>query len=184
MREESQMSNKIFKYNVNLVPLRVANQEQNAFRDKLNNIPYLLYQVENLASGEIIAINKPGGKRNFGRLSRDDFMVFIFNPNEQSLWLISHNEISDDIAIKYVHDSKQALELIKGLYYVCSGNEPDDVINRLHLRDTVGLPVENILKVYKWIWGQEDCNYPSKEGRWLSMNALLNRFNVNVEDFS
>ena len=52
------MSNKIFKYNVNLVPLRVANQEQNAFRDKLNNIPYLLYQVENLASGEIIAINK------------------------------------------------------------------------------------------------------------------------------
>ena len=111
-------------------------------------------------------------------------MVFIFNPNEQSLWLISHNEISDDIAIKYVHDSKQALELIKGLYYVCSGNEPDDVINRLHLRDTVGLPVENILKVYKWIWGQEDCNYPSKEGRWLSMNALLNRFNVNVEDFS
>ena len=176
------MSNKIFKYNVNLVPLRIVNQEQNAFRTELNNIPYLLYQVEKLATGEIIAINKPGGKRNFGRLSRDDFMVFIFNPIEQSLWLISHNEISDDIAIKYAYDSKQALELIKGLYYVCSGKEPDDVLNRLHLRNTVGLPVENILKVYKWIWGQEDCNYPTKEGRWLSMKALLNRFNVSVED--
>ena len=177
------MSNKIFKYNVNLVPLRIENQEQNAFRDELNNIPYLLYQVENLTTGEIIAINKPGGKRNFGRLSRDDFMVFIFNPCEQSLWLISHDEISDDIAAKYDYDSEQALELIKGLYYVCSGSEPDDVLNKLHLQNTVGLPVETILKVYKWIWGQEDCNYPTREGRWLSMNALLARFNVNVEDF-
>ena len=65
------MSNKIFRYNVNLVPLHIENQEQNAFRDELNNIPYLLYGVENLSTGEIIAINKPGGKRNFGRLLSD-----------------------------------------------------------------------------------------------------------------
>ena len=64
------MGNKIFKYNVNLVPLNIENQEQDAFRDELNNIPYLLYEVENLATGEIIAINKPGGKRNFGRFPR------------------------------------------------------------------------------------------------------------------
>ena len=62
------MINKIFKYNVNLVPLRIENQEPDAFRDKLNDIPYLLYEVENLSTGEIIAINKPGGKRNFGSL--------------------------------------------------------------------------------------------------------------------
>lgn len=177
------MSNKIFKYDVNLVKLQIENQEQDAFRDELNNIPYLLYEVENLATGEIIAINKPGGKRNFGRLSRDDFMVFIFNPDEQSLWLISHGEISDDIAEKYDYDKRNALLLIEGLYNVCCGDEPDEVIYRLRLKDTIGIPVETILKVYKWIWGQEDCNYPTKEGRWLSMNALLDRFNVNVEDF-
>lgn len=177
------MSNKIFKYDVNLVKLQIENQEQNAFRDELNNIPYLLYEVENLATGEIIAINKPGGKRNFGRLSRDDFMVFIFNPDEQSLWLISHGEISDDIAEKYNYNKRKALLLIEGLYNVCCGDEPDEVIFRLGLEDTIGIPVETILKVYKWIWGQEDCNYPTKEGRWLSMNALLDRFNVNVEDF-
>lgn len=27
-----------------------------------------------------------------------------------------------------------------------------------------------------------DCNYPTKAGRWLSMNALLDRFGVNIED--
>lgn len=176
------MSNKIFRYNVNLVPLHIENREQDIFRDELKNIPYLLYEVENLSTGEIIAINKPGGKRNFGRLSRDDFMVFIFNPCEQSLWLISHSEISDDIADKYKHDKREALLLIKGLYNVCCGDEPDDVIARLQLRDTIGIPVETILKVYKWIWGQEDCNYPTKAGRWLSMNALLSRFGVNIED--
>ena len=73
--------------------------------------------------------------------------------------------------------------LIEALYRVCCGDEPDFVINRMHLRDTIGIPVETILKVYKWIWGQEDCNYPTKEGRWLSMNALLDRFSLSEEDF-
>ena len=177
------MANKIFRYDVNLVPLRIENQEQNAFRDALNNIPYLLYEVEELSTGEVIAINKPGGKRNFGRLSRDDFMVFIFDPHEQSLWLISHGEISDDIADKYEHNQQHALLLIEALYHVCCGDEPDDVIREFRLEDTVGIPVETILKVYKWIWGQEDCNYPTKEGRWLSMRGILERFDVNVEDF-
>ena len=68
----------IFSYDVNLVSLNIANQEQDAFREELYRIPYLLYEVEELSTGEKIAINKPGGKRNFGRLSRDDFMVFIY----------------------------------------------------------------------------------------------------------
>ena len=54
---------------------------------------------------------------------------------------------------------------------------------KMHLSDTVGIPVETILKAYKWIWGQEDCNYPTKAGRWLSMNALLDRFGLISEDF-
>lgn len=177
------MSNKIFKYRVNLVPLDIPNQEQNAFRDELLNIPYLLYEVENLSNGEIIAINKPGGKRNFGRLSKNDFMVFIYNPFEESLWLISHDEISNDIADKYDNDENNAILILKALYRVCSGEEPDFVINDMHLVDSVGISVETILKVYKWIWGQEDCNYPTGEGRWLSMNGLLERFNLNIEDF-
>lgn len=156
------MANRI-KYNVNLVPLDIKNKEQDAFRDELNNIPYLLYEVETLATGEIIAINKPGGKRNFGRLSKNDFMVFIYNPEKQSLWLISHKEISDDIASKYEHNREQALLLIKALYYVCCGAQPDDVLARMHIGDNVGLPAETILKAYKWIWGQEDCNYPTKK---------------------
>jgi len=45
-----------------------------------------------------------------------------------------------------------------------------------------------LLKVYKWIWGQEDVNYPNGEGRWLSMNALIELkekiLNKKVDDSS
>ncbi|MBR6609021.1 MAG: glutamyl-tRNA amidotransferase, partial [Oscillospiraceae bacterium] len=77
------MMNKIFKYKANLVPLDIPNAPQDIFRAELNDIPYLLYQVEEMKNGNVIAINKPGGKRNFGKLSRDDFMVFIFDPYEE-----------------------------------------------------------------------------------------------------
>ena len=78
------MAKNVFRYRVNLVPLEIDNKEQDEFRNDLLNIPYLLYEVERVSTGEIIAINKPGGKRNFGRLSRNDFMVFIYNPDEES----------------------------------------------------------------------------------------------------
>lgn len=176
------MNNKKFEYDVNLVPLEIPNQQQNVFRETLNNIPYLLYQVEELATGEMIVINKPVGKRNFGRLSRNDFMVFIYNPAEHCLWLISHNEISDDIESKHKNNPEQTKLLLKGLYHVCCGEEPDEVINRLKIKDTIGIHVETILKTYKWIWGQEDCNYPTKKGRWLSMEGLMERFGLTAEE--
>ena len=33
---------------------------------------------------------------------------------------------------------------------------------------------EVLMKAYKWIWGQEDCNYPPPlQGRDMSMKAIL-----------
>lgn len=176
------MVNKSFHYKVILEPLSVPNNAQANFRKALKEIPYLLYEVEQLKTGEKIVINKPGGKKIFGKWSRDDFMVFIYNPVKETLWLISHNEISDDIANKYENNKARTLVLLKGLYRVCCGEEPDEVISDLALQDTVGISVETILKVYKWIWGQEDCNYPNKEGRWLSMHGLMERFKISEED--
>lgn len=173
------MNNKKFEYKVNLVPLSIDNDEQNAFRDNLNAIPYLVYEVEQISDGTKIVINKPGGKRNFGRLSRDDFMVFIYNPFDNSLWLISHKEILEDLELKFRTDEIKTRNLISLLYKVCCGEEP----SKVHYdNNMIGILPETILKAYKWIWGQEDCNYPKKEGRWLSMNGILQHFNINREE--
>lgn len=176
------MANKPFKYKVNLIPLDIPNAEPNSFRDELNAIPYLLYKVEQLSDGNMIVINKPGGKRSFGRISRNDLMVFIYDPEAETLWLISHSEILDDLLQKKEYDEASARNLVRGLFSVCRGNDPMVVIEMLHLHDTVGLPVETTLKVYKWIWGQEDCNYPNQKGRWLSMDGILEQFNMSHDD--
>ena len=178
------MANKPFRYDAQLVVLNVPNSEQESFRKRLLDIPYLLYEVETLSNGDKIVINKPGGKRSFGRLSRDDFMVFIYHMSDNTLWLISHSELFDDIMRKKEYNYGAAWEIVRGLYFVCCGQEPGDVIAKLALMTIVGLPVETIFKVYKWIWGQEDCNYPTKQGRWLSMNAILDAFGKTKSDIS
>lgn len=175
------MAKNLFNHNVQLVPLNIKNAEQNTFRMELMNVPYLLYEVETLSTGEKIVINKPGGKRSWGRLSRNDFMVFIYSPDNEGLWLISHPEILKDLKLKYQADKKETENIIYGLLDVCNGLEPDNVIINRKLKNINGIETEKLLKVYKWIWGQEDCNYPTAEGRWLSMNAILAEFNLKKD---
>jgi len=172
------MSKNLFNHNVQLIPLNISNSTQDTFRMELMNIPYLLYEVEVLSTGEKIVINKPGGKRNFGRLAKNDFMVFIYSPTDEGLWLISHDEIKDDLRCKYQQNKTETEKIIYGLLDVCNGMEPEAVIKNRQLVNIGGLETEKILKVYKWIWGQEDCNYPNGEGRWLSMNGILAEFNL------
>ena len=112
------MSKNIFNHNVQLIPLNIKNKERDAFRLELLEIPYLLYEVEVLSTGEKIVINKPGGKRSWGRLSRNDFMVFIYSPDNEGLWLISHDEILEDfdgreikIAVTYDEDYEVSEDL-------------------------------------------------------------------------
>lgn len=61
------MAKNLFNHNVQLIPLNIKNAEQNTFRMELMNVPYLLYEVETLSTGEKIVINKPGGKRSWGK---------------------------------------------------------------------------------------------------------------------
>ena len=171
-----------FSYKVNLLPLTVENDDANVFRDKLNAIPYLLYEVEQLKDGEKIVINKPGGKRNFGRLARNDLVVYLYNPSKEMLWQVSHEDISCDLEEKFNQDADWTKRILFALYNVCIGKEPDFIVEKVGEEKLGGLSVEKILKLYKWIWGQEDCNYPKGEGRWKSMNGLLSHFNIDKKD--
>ena len=46
------MSKNIFNHNVQLIPLNIKNKERDAFCLELLEIPYLLYEVEVLSTGE------------------------------------------------------------------------------------------------------------------------------------
>ena len=96
-------------------------------------------------------------------------MVWVHNPRDSTLWLITHKNIYNDLAEKGAADPRGAIDVIGMLEEVYGGGDPDDVLAR---RETpVGLPGEPpdlLLKAYKWIWGQEDSNYPDGKGRAMS----------------
>jgi hypothetical protein len=109
-------------------------------------------------------------------------MVWVYKPDEDSLWLISHKNIFDDLEEKTACDPKEALRIIEALTRVYNGEEPDDVLKEMRLKNPCGEIPEVLMKAYKWIWGQEDCNYPPPKykGREMSM-VEINKLKDKLE---
>lgn len=170
----------IYKHSIDLSRLETKNQPREEFREVLEKIKYKGYYVEDISDGRKIVVTKPGGKFSFGTIKRDDFMVWVYNEKDESLWLISHKNIFDDLEDKAACDPKETLRIIDALTRVYNGEEPDDVLKEMNLKNPCGELPEVLMKAYKWIWGQEDCNYPPPKykGREMSMieiNKLRDR---------
>ena len=144
-------------------------------RDTLNGLPFLAYHVETLGDGRKICITKPGGKNFYGRTNPNDFMVWIYDEERQDRWRIGHKEILDDVREKLEANQRLASTFVDRMLEVCNGSEPSSMqdVQQGWFSELPGSSAELILKVYKWIWIQEDCNYPGGEGRWRSMNGIL-----------
>lgn len=165
----------VYKHKITPTEYNIANCSRDEFTVKLLDLPYLMYKVENLRDGREIVINKPGGKRAFGRVAREDFMVWIHDVGRETLWLISHKDILEDLKNKSAENLKEALSLIGLMERVFEGEEPTDIMDEINaLTFAHGESPELILKAYKWIWGQEDCNYPKPKysGREMSMEGI------------
>lgn len=168
------MKRNVYTHAIDLKKLSVRNKPREEFRTILETVKYLGYEVETLRDGRKIVITKPGGKFVYGKVRREDFMVWIYDPSNSTLWLISHKDIYEDLEQKGRSDPRKTLRVIDGLDRVCSGEEPDEVLETLDIADTdlEGESPEVLLKAYKWIWGQEDCNYPDGQGREMSMSGI------------
>lgn len=162
----------IYSHSIDLTSLKIVNEPREQFREKLERIKYRGYEVEQISDGRKIIITKPGGKFIFGTVKREDFMVWIFNEDNETLWLISHKNIYEDLEGKGKKDSLKTIEIINALERVYNGEEPDFVLKETKVGNPCGELPEVLLKVYKWIWGQEDCNYPTGEGREMSMKEI------------
>lgn len=165
----------VYKSKLDIISLHIQNAPREEFRKQLVEIPFLGYEVETLSDGRKICITKPGGKRVYGRMQIHDFMVWINDESKGELWRISHEEIFEDIKNKMNQNSDEATEVILELKRVHEGEEPDKILqDNPSLGESLeGFSPELIMKVYKWIWGQEDCNYPTGEGRDMSMNKIM-----------
>jgi hypothetical protein len=174
MVNKSKPKRNIYTHEIDLTPLTIKNQERDKFRKELERIKYRGYEVEQLSDGRKIVITKPGGKFVFGTIKRDDFMVWIFQPGDNSLWLISHKNILDDLEEKGKISPADTIQIIDALERVFHGEDPDDILQQVRLKNPCKEAPEVLMKAYKWIWGQEDCNYPPPlQGRDMSIKAIL-----------
>jgi hypothetical protein len=162
------MKKNVYTHEVELANLQIRNKPREEFRNLLERVKYRGYEVERLMDGRKIIITKPGGKFVFGRVKREDFMVWIYDPVGLTLWLISHKDIYADLEEKGRVNPKETIKIIDALERVYNGEEPDNVLRDARLMSPCGEPPEILLKAYKWIWGQEDCNYPDGKGRTMS----------------
>jgi hypothetical protein len=156
--------------------LEIPNADQKQFMQACKNVKKGEYEVEQLNDGKKIIIKKPGRK------GKNDFRVDIYNPKDSTRTSLKHSELFSDINKKHKNNPEETKEVIKGLLAVCKGKEPDDVIKEKKIKNGIGLPVDTIYKMYKWIWGQEDCNYENGQGRWYSMNGILETYNIKDEE--
>lgn len=166
------MKRNLYTHEVDLERLRIRNKPRDQFRDALEGIKYRAYDVEDIADGRKIVLTKPGGKFVFGKVKREDFMVWVHDTADSSLWLISHKDIFNDLEVKGMTNPRETVRIIDALERVCNGEDPDDVLRETRLTNPGGELPEVLLKAYKWIWGQEDCNYPTGEGREMSMKEI------------
>lgn len=172
----------LYTHEIELSSLKLKNRPREEFRILLEKVKYRGYEVEQISDGRKIVITKPGGKFTYGRIRREDFMVWVYNPQDSTLWLISHRDIYEDLEEKGKIDSAATIKIIDALEKVFNGEEPDDVLAIQQLENPIGELPELLLKAYKWIWGQEDCNYPEGEGREMSMR-LLRGLRDNLKKF-
>lgn len=164
----------IYYHSIDLKKIKIANAPIEEFMDALKAIEYRGYEVEDISDGQKIVIVKPGGKHSYGRMSKEDFFVFIFTPADNSLWQITHKQIYQDLEEKGNANPKATIEIIDALERVYNGEEPDIFLAHANLKNPIGENPEAILKAYKWIWGQEDINYPPPKfiGRKMSWEGL------------
>jgi len=158
----------IYTHTIDLKKITIKNAEREEFIKKLEEIPYRGYEVENISDGRKIVIVKPGGKQSFGRIRKEDFFVFIYDPKKQILWQITHKQIFDDLSEKSQKNPSETIKILEAFEKVYNGEDPDDILKNTYLENPCGENPEALLKAYKWIWGQEDVNYPTGKGRAMS----------------
>ncbi len=166
------MAKNVYSHSIDLKKLAITNAPRDEFADKIIGIEYRGYEVEQCEDGRKIVITKPGGKSVFRHPKKEDIQVFIYNPENSELWQISHKQILEDVTAKCEENPVEGKKLIALLEKTLNGEEPNDFITDiLTLSFQTGERPEELIKAYKWIWGQEDVNYPNGEGRFLSWNA-------------
>jgi len=139
----------------------------------LDNYPDGEYWVTKETQGYRVSITKPGVKPGCSR----DIAISIHYPDGSSK-NPTHNSLFSDFKRKVAAEPRTEKAIYKELELVQEGKEPHTKFNQ-----SCGLPTEILLNALKWVWVEEDRNYPapSKMGRRMSWASYILFHNGNFD---
>ena len=147
----------------------IKNDKYDVFAEKVANIPDGCHYVEIMEDGGVIKITKPG---YLGALDFKVQLVAMFNNEFKTIETPSHANLLQEFVDAYTVSKDNGDILMNEALRVFHGEEPrlDEVRS---VEGTARTP-EYILKSLKWIWAQEDINFPMPKylGRRMSGHRL------------
>ena len=133
-----------------------------------------IYYVETLKDGNRVYLQRPANLHN-----GFDFLVCVENTNYSALGERRRNYPKhDDIGADLIKKKKKNPELYKKLYdlllkmYQCHDIDEKEYTD---MEFSVGLPVDHILKVVKWLFIEQDIRYWNYSGRNMTWGIVPNK---------
>lgn len=135
--------------------------------EKGTGLYYYAYRVEQMTDGSAIFLMRPTWKWGL------DYFIILQKP-DGSLEGPQFDELERELLEKKEAFPESYLMLNDSLLKVHAGFDADEVLKTVKTPklDSVGLPVENILKIAKWLFIDEDIKYWGHGGRDKWKNSI------------
>lgn len=134
---------------------------------------YYAYRVERISDGSAIHLVRPTFKRGL------DYFLLLTD-RQGSVVAPKFESLESDLREKKLRLPELYPTLHKALMEVHAGKDPDEVLamvkNGLSAFSSMGMPIETLLKIAKWLFIDEDVKYWGHRGRdkWQeSLKQLL-----------
>lgn len=130
-----------------------------------------IYYVETLKSGKRVYLQRPAFLHN-----GFDFLVCVENTNYAKEGFRKrnypkHEDLAEDLILKREHNPAMYSRLYGLLKKVYECHDVTDVeMSSVHF--DVGLPVDHILKTFKWLFIEQDIRYWNYAGRSMTWNII------------
>lgn len=108
-----------------------------------------------------------------------DFQVWVEKMDDQNDKRPSHNDIFHDLKIKQKENLGEFRLLMEAVEEVWSCNEPDDVLKNKQFSFTKGFSPEQLLKILKWLFIEQDITYWNYDGRMMLRMAIGIHTNID-----
>lgn len=123
---------------------------------------YYAYRVEQISDGSAIFLVRPTFKRGL------DYLLLL-RDKQGSVIAPRFESLENDLNEKKLRLPRLYPNVHRALMEVHAGNDPDLVLARLKddlsTISSVGMPIEKMLKIAKWLFIDEDVKYWGHRGR-------------------